>query len=90
MHYIYLLKIDIKCYLHKQNHKRCTFEVSLSRFKIGISKVASRLVTLSGKYIVCQLYASQGSWVNGFLNYDDCEGEKLVKTPTLSWFQKKN
>lgn len=65
------------------------FEASLSRFKTGIAKVASQLATLSGKYIVCQLFASQGSRVNRFLNYDDCEGEKLVKTSTLSWFQKK-
>lgn len=46
--------MDRICYLHKQNHKRCMFEASLSRFKIGIVKVASKLATLAGKYIVCQ------------------------------------
>lgn len=28
--------------------------------------------------------------MNGFLNYKECEGEKLVQTPPLPWLKKNN
>ena len=51
--------------------------------------MAYKLETFSEKYVDMPTYTSQSSLMNGFLNYDDRKGEKLVKTPTLPWLKKK-